>query len=138
MFNMKWLVIFSVIFAAPAFAAEQCETNFTKKGNFFKGSTFKTWANVEGVSTSDAYKKVYQYMAKDGWKLSPSDKELGIISASQEVSFGNGKSAPLNVVIEDDGGSTKISMNYSVSGGVTSPKKAVLKSFCETIASAKP
>lgn len=134
----KAILLLSCCVAFNAIAAEQCETNFTKEGSFFKGKTFKTWAEVEGVSSAEAFKKIYQQIAKDGWKISSSDKDLGIISAGQDVSYGNGKTAPLNVVVEESGVNSKISISYSISGGVSSPEKAVIESFCKTIAAAKP
>jgi hypothetical protein len=137
MIKSKAILFFSCCLALNVTAAEQCEANFTKEGSFFKGRTFKTWADVEGVSSTDAYRKVYQQIAKDGWKISSSDKELGIISAGQDVSYGNGKTAPLNVVVEESGSNSKISISYSISGGVSSPEKAVIDSFCKTIGAAK-
>jgi hypothetical protein len=59
---------------------------------------------------------------------------MGVISAAQDVSYGKGKTAPLNVVLEEDESKVKVSISYSLSGGVSSPKKAVIKSFCNTIA----
>lgn len=51
----KAILLLSCCVAFNAIAAEQCETNFTKEGSFFKGKTFKTWSEVEGVSSADAY-----------------------------------------------------------------------------------
>jgi hypothetical protein len=130
------LLILSIL-AMPAFAADQCETNFTTEGSFFKGKTFKTWAIVEGVSKENAFKEAYLHIAKDGWKISNSDKEIGSITASQDVSYGAGKTAPLNVIIEEAPSGAKISITYALSGGVASPEKAVMESFCKTIAAAK-
>lgn len=137
MIKSKAILLLSCFMAINAMAAEQCETNFTSQGSFFKGKTFKTWAEVEGVSSADAYKKIYQQVAKDGWKISSSDKDLGIISASQDVSYGKGKTAPLNIIVEESGSNSKVSISYSISGGVSSPEKAVVESFCKTIMAAK-
>ena len=116
----------------------QCKDNFTSEGSFFTGTTYKTWAEIGGLTTAEAYKKVYVQTVKDGWKITNSDKDIGIISAAQEVSFGNGKSAPLNIVVERGApGSTKISITFSLSGGLKSPESAVIESFCKLIGSAK-
>ncbi|BCD97747.1 hypothetical protein [Marinagarivorans cellulosilyticus] len=126
-----------VVTALPVFAADQCETNFTKEGGFFKGTTFKTWANIEGVTVGDAHSSVYRHIAKDGWNIVSSDKEAGVLTASQTVSYGKGKTAPLNIIFEPNAETgTRISLSYALSGGVSSPKKAVIESFCATIASA--
>jgi len=136
--NKILLIAIAGLFSANVAAAEQCEANFSEEGSFFSGKTFKTWADIKGTSYGKAYKKVYQHITKDGWKITSADKEMGIISASQDVSYGDGKTVPYNVVIEDNKPTIKISISYALSGGVISPTDAVLKSFCQTIASAKP
>ncbi len=135
----KYLLVAIALISVQAFSdTEQCKTNFTKEGSFLSGTTFKTWAEVEGVETADAFKKVYLQTVKDGWKITSSDKEMGIISAAQDVSYGNGKTAPLNIIVEKSStNGSKISITYSLSGGVKSPEKAVIESFCKTISSAK-
>jgi hypothetical protein len=139
MLRYKILACASLLISFQAFAdEEQCKTNFTKEGSFLSGTTYKTWAVVEGAEYSDAFKNVYLQVVKDGWKITNSDKEMGIISAAQDVSYGNGKTAPFNVVVEKESElNSKISITYSLSGGVKSPEKAVVDAFCKTIAAAK-
>lgn len=138
MLKSKYFLSAVAFLSLQVFAdAEQCKTNFTKEGSFFSGTTFKTWAEVEGVESAVAFKKVYLQTVKDGWKITSSDKEMGIISAAQDVSYGNGKTAPLNIIVEKSAtNGSKISITYSLSGGVKSPEKAVIESFCKTIGAA--
>ncbi len=118
--------------------ADQCTSNFSKEGGFFSGTTYKTWALFDNIKPSKAYKKVYLYTAKDGWQIIKSDKELGIISASQSVSYGEGKTVPLNIIVEESGtNGSKVSLTYTTSGGVSSPTDAVKKHFCLTLAEVK-
>lgn len=132
--DMKKLIAgIALLTFAGAASAQQCEENFTVDGGFLKGKTFKTWAEVEGVNSTDAYSKIYKHIVKDGWKIISSDKDIGVISAGQEVSYGEGKTAPLNVMVEESGDNVKVSLSYSISGGVTAGKGAVVKSFCQTI-----
>lgn len=123
-------------FAGVASAKPQCEENFTVNGSFFKGKTFKTWAEVDGTTPTDAYGNIYKQIVKDGWKIISSDKEIGVITAGQDVSYGEGNTAPLNVLVEDSGEKVKVSMSYAIGGGVSAGKGSVIKSFCETIAAA--
>jgi hypothetical protein len=138
---MKYKILsiaFISAIAASAFADEQCVTNFTSSGSFFKGKTFKTWADIDGVDSAEAYKKIYAHVVKDGWKINSSDKEMGVISAGTEVSYGNGKSAPFSIAVEKAGElKTKVSLAFSTSGGVSAAEKDIIKSFCGTIESAK-
>ena len=116
-------------------AGNQCENNFTEEGGFFSGSTYKTWATFDNVAPMKAYKSVYVYTVKDGWTITSADKDLGIISASQGVSYGQGKTVPLNIIIESAGDTgSKVSITYATTGGVTSPSDAVKKHFCLTLA----
>jgi len=61
------------------------------------------------------------------------DNSLGIISATQTVSYGQGKTVPMNVAMEPQGKNLKVSVTYALSGGVSSPVDAVRNEFCKTI-----
>lgn len=136
--NMKKLFVGIALLtvASAASAKPQCEANFTVDGGFFKGKTFKTWAEVDGVNSTDAYSKIYKHIVKDGWKIISSDKDIGVITAGQDVSYGEGNTAPLNVMVEEAGEKVKVSLSYAISGGVSAGKGAVVKSFCQTISAA--
>ncbi|MES2316139.1 MAG: hypothetical protein V4631_01475 [Pseudomonadota bacterium] len=110
--------------------------NFKSEGNFLTGRTYKTWAVVAGVRQGDAFSRALAFTVANGFTVTASDKEAGVISAAQTVSFGKGKTVPLGVIIQPDAGNLKISMNYATSGGVTSPEGAIKKHFCMTIAAA--
>ena len=132
---LLWMVLCAVLLSGVALAdSSQCGDNFTVEGSFFSGKTYKTWAEFPGVKADYAFKKVYVYTVKDGWNISQADKEIGVISASQVVSHGKGKTAPLNIVVEEKGAGSKVSMTYSTSGGVSSPDDAVKNHFCATLA----
>ncbi|MDR0716555.1 MAG: hypothetical protein LBF50_03955 [Azoarcus sp.] len=111
----------------------ECARNFTYDGSFMRGRTFKTNASVKGVKKDQAIQRAARYIANDGWQINNTDSNLGIISASQTVSYGNGKTAPLNVGIEPVQGGVKVSLSYSISGGVTSPVDAVQNFFCSVV-----
>lgn len=134
----KSVLTAALLLVSSTVYADQCKDNFSVEGSFFKGKTYTTEATISGVNVSRAYKKIYQLTVKEGWKILNADKEMGIISAAQDVSYGQGKTAPLNIVIEDlDKQSVQVSMTYTTSGGVTSPTDAVQDYFCKTIAVVK-
>jgi len=135
---MKKLGIIALVVSGLALNANaaDCESNLTVDGNFFKGKVYKTNAIVDG-DTATAFKNVYGFLVKDGWKISSSDKEIGNISAGQEVSYGAGKSAPLNVLVEAAPDSkVTVSVSFSTSGGTAASKETVTKQFCAIIAEA--
>ncbi|MAZ66374.1 MAG: hypothetical protein CMF25_04630 [Kangiellaceae bacterium] len=110
-----------------------CAQNFTYDGSFLAGRTFKTKDIVKGVNPKTAIKRAAKYTAEDGWNIANIDKEMGIISASQNVSFGDGKTAPLTISVDSSSGGSEVRMSYSISGGVTAPVDAVKDHFCATI-----
>ena len=129
-------MLFLMLISGEALAdSSQCEGNFTVEDSFFSGKTYKTWADFPNVKPDHAFKAVYIQTVKDGWKISQADKAMGVISASQTVSYGNGKTVPLNIVVEKSGTGSKVSMTYSTPGGVGSPDEAVKKDFCATLTS---
>lgn len=111
----------------------ECAKNFTVEGSFLSGKTFKTRANVAGIGQATALKRAAQFTAEDGWNIASVNESLGIISASQTVSYGNGKTAPLNISVSEADGGVAVSMTYALSGGVSSPETAVKEHFCKTI-----
>jgi hypothetical protein len=114
-----------------------CAQNFSYSGSFIAGRTYKTFAQVKGVTKETAMSRVAQFTVNDGWQVNSVDKDMGIISASQTVSYGEGKTAPLNMTFLPEAESVKLSINYSTSGGVSSPLEAIVDHFCKTIEAAR-
>lgn len=113
--------------------SRECVRNFKHEGSFFAGRTFKTTAFVKNVTQADAMKRAARYIAQNGFQINSSDQNLGIISASQSVSYGQGKTVPLNVSFEQEKGGVQMDFSYSTSGGVTSPVDAVQNFFCSVV-----
>lgn len=114
-----------------------CAQNFSYSGSFISGRTYKTHAHVSGVTKKTAMSRVAQFTANEGWKINSVDKDMGIISASQTVSYGGGKTAPLNISFLQEAERVKLSLNYSTSGGVSSPLEATVDHLCKTVEAAK-
>lgn len=114
----------------------ECAQNFSYTGSFLSGRTYKTYAHIKGVEQKTAMSRVAQFTANDGWNINSVDKELGIISASQTVSYGDGKTAPLNISFLQNTDDLKLSLSYSTSGGVSSPLDAIVDHFCKTVEAA--
>jgi hypothetical protein len=112
----------------------ECAKNFTYDGSFFAGRTFKTHQFVAGVSKNNAMARAARFLAVEGYSITSSDKEMGLISASQTVSYGKGKTVPLNVSILPKGKGVDVSTTFAISGGLTVPVNSVKDTFCEIIA----
>jgi hypothetical protein len=100
---------------------------------FFAGRTFKTHDFVENISKLTAVEKAAKELAKQGWAVTNTDKDLGIIGASQTVSYGEGKTAPLSVVIDAKNKGVDISITFSISGGLSTDVNSVKDSFCDVV-----
>ncbi len=111
----------------------ECAQNFTYDGSFLAGRTYKSNVFIKGVSKNTAMQRAARYTINDGWSITNTDQNLGIISASQTVSFGQGKTVPLNIGIERKNNGVNVSMSYSTSGGVTSPLESIKNHFCSTM-----
>jgi hypothetical protein len=114
-------------------AAQDCQKNFQSSGNLLTGKTYKTWAVVPGVKPADAFPRAMAFTVENGFTVISSDAQAGVISAAQSVSYGQGKSVPLNLTLRAEGDGTRIGLQYATSGGVMSPEDAIRKHFCLTI-----
>ncbi len=113
--------------------SRECAKNFTYNGSFLAGRTYKTHVFIPKVSKKIAMERAARYTINDGWQITNTDENLGIISASQTVSFGKGKTVPLNIGVEPKNAGVEVTMTYSTSGGVTSPLESIKNHFCSTI-----
>lgn len=126
-----------------------CEKNFAVKDGFFGKKIYRTWQDLLDLSQMMIYRRAYEYLVKDGWVINLMDKELWVISASQaeELSGGEGKAANLNILVENAGnyfggipsgrgtpGAYRITMTFSVPGGLHADEGQVRKYFCAALA----
>jgi hypothetical protein len=115
----------------------QCIDNYTKEGSFFSGRTFKTWAVYPKTPSAAAFKKVYAKIVTDGFKVTQADKDLGVIAAQQDVNGGNGKTIPVNVLIEDQGGGSKVSVTVITTSGLSVGEAGLQKGLCDIMNAAE-
>ncbi len=111
----------------------KCAKNLTYNGSFLMGRTYKTHVFIKNVSQKVAMKRAVRYTVNDGWSITNTDNELGMISASQSVSYGQGTVAPLNIGIEYKSAGVNVSIAYSTPGGTLSPLESIKNHFCSTI-----
>ena len=133
---IRQLACVFLLAAATAACAEPCNDNFTAEGSVFTGKTYKSWAVLPGVRPQDAFTRSYAFTAENGFTVLSSNKEAGVISAAQSVSYGKGKSVPLTVTLRAEGDGTRIAISYATSGGLVSPEDAIRRHFCMTMAAA--
>ena len=107
-----------------------CASHFTQTGSLFSGKKSSTWLDLAGVSKSDAYSRLLISLNKDGWAVQQQDKDAGIINATQQVSFGNGAKAPLNVIVESADAGSKATITFSTAAGQAASKDTMQTKMC--------
>jgi len=113
-----------------------CAKHFVKSGSFFSGYQYKSYGDFNKTSEKAAYKAVFQHLASKGWNITNSDNTAGIITATQDVISGHGKTVPLNVMVRNNGKRVvRVETNFSTSGGVVASSDAVLETFCGILGS---
>lgn len=123
----------------------QCETSFTVKEGLFNRKVYKALQDYPIVPIQAIYRRAYKSLVKDGWIINLTDKEGGVISASQlEGSAGEGgKVATLNVFIENAGkygsllGNVRVSVIFSVPGALQADEHMVRMALCSLLADIK-
>jgi hypothetical protein len=79
-----------------------------------------------------AFKKTYTTVVKHGYQITQSDKETGIISAAQQVSYSSGgKTAPFNLIVEAAGNGSSVSFSFATAGGLMASADTVRDEFCK-------
>jgi hypothetical protein len=141
-----WTILLGLVALAvtvrPAWADESaagtdCAGHFTIEGNFLSGKKYTTWAEFAAVSKADAYSRIYATIAKDGWNITSSDKDGGVISASQSVMGGKGATAPMTIVVEAAaGGGSKATATFRIGGGQMTKEASVKEKLCAYLRSA--
>jgi hypothetical protein len=138
--NVRYIAV--LVFATACMAARAqdtapkdtrpCVSNFTVDGSFFKGTAYKTWQEHDGVTYDTAFRKVAQAVAANGWGTVTSNKDTGIVSASQAVTMGKGSVAPLNVIVQEKSSKTvRIEVNFNTGPGQKASEDVARDGLCK-------
>ncbi len=112
-----------------------CATNFASEGSFFSGTRLTTFEEFPKKTLPGAFDSLLQAIAASGYQIVSSSKEAGLISANQTVSYGQGKTAPLNFVIKKIVPSgVRVDISFSMSGGVSTSTEGAQREFCKLLA----
>lgn len=113
-----------------------CVANFSTDGGFWAGKQFKTFEDFSSISKANAFDGVITTITSNGYQVVNANKELGIISANQTVSFGHGKTVPLNTVVKNNNsGGVRVELSFSLSGGLITSSDSVQEEFCKILSS---
>ncbi|GAB3381382.1 hypothetical protein GCM10027432_08830 [Lysobacter fragariae] len=111
-----------------------CQANYKQEGSFFGGRSFSTFDVLPGVSRDVAFKRVYTELMKSGFKVTSSDKGMGVLTAEYVATHNGGSvSLPVNVVIEPEGKSVKVNISKTTPGGYATSEDFQIKQMCAII-----
>lgn len=114
-------------------ASEQCQSNFVKEGGFLKGTTYRSHADYSGTDRGAVFEKAAQSLAADGWQMTNTNRDIGLITAIQQ-SVDGGRSGTLSTVVKQEGaGTVRTEMSFSLGPGMKAPDNAVRDSFCKVL-----
>lgn len=111
-----------------------CATNFSTEGSFWSGTRYSTFEEYPKKTVTGAFDALLRSVAANGYQINSTNKESGTISASQTVSYGQGKTAPLNFVVQKSAQGVRVDASFSTSGGVSAAAEDVKKGFCKLMA----
>jgi hypothetical protein len=122
---------------APQDDKRECMKNFTEEGSFFKGKTYKTWQEYKDGKYENVFRRVAQAVAENNWGTVNANKDLGIITAGQAVTMGEGSVAPLNVIVKEKaGGLIRVEANFGTAGGQKAATNTVRTELCKLVEAA--
>ena len=118
-------------------AERPCVANFSKKGGFIIGTTLKTFQEFPSAKKDAAFTKILQSIAIEGFQITASDRESGLVSASKiihEVLSGKPKNATLNATLTAiEKGGVRVDLTGLAPSGTKLLDKEVLKTFCNIL-----
>ncbi len=117
--------------------ARECAKNFTYNGGSLKGTVFRTHEILSGIDKYKALKNTANYIVLEGWSITNTDDELGILSATDKGVLGERNAAPLNISFTPNDEGLSVVVSFATAAVSSSPADRVMNSFCDMIASAR-
>lgn len=113
-----------------------CIAHFTNSGGFWQGQDYRTYEDFPHVSKNAAFERVGAAIASDGFQIVNSNKDAGIISASQPVSGSRkSKTVPINAIVtRGPSGGSRVELVITLSTGLVTSADAWQTKFCKYLA----
>jgi hypothetical protein len=119
---------------APAVVDNRpCAVNYTQKGTIWTSREFRTFEEFPSVPQGQAFELLASEFVSKGMTVSQLNKELGIITASPSVRFGDGETVPVNLLVKKlPSGGSRIEMVFLVGMGMM-VMKSPREEFCKLV-----
>jgi hypothetical protein len=134
----RWLLLWvtvSVLTTGAVHGGRECQDNFSERGDWNSGKSFRSFVEVQGDLTK-AFQGVGRVIAAEGFAGISASKDLGVVSAYQDD---NGKHSPINAVItEPKPGHVRVEVVFQLAPGLRAPTAAVKDELCKVLEAALP
>ncbi|OEZ01435.1 MULTISPECIES: hypothetical protein [Stenotrophomonas] len=137
---MKCTPLFAVLLlaaAAPAFAADTCESSFLKKGNPLKGTNFTASVSHPGLTVPSAIGQMRVIAKNANMDVIDEDVASGSMLI-EEPQTGMHKNLPLIVSATNEGGTGTVGLLLKVNPGAFASTDGVKKAMCDLLTQVKP
>ena len=124
---------------ANATDSRPCIANFSMEGSFWSGRTVKSFQEYPNSSKVPAFAYLVTKLASIGYKINSSDKDVGLVSASYEVGFGQGATTNMNAMVtEHNPTGVRVDLTFTAAGGVAFGLDDIHKEFCSILEGVPP
>lgn len=131
--SFSFLMLLAV--SSPILAGE-CEDNFTKSGNPFKGTNFSSTVSVPNLSVKDGLGQMRAIMIKEKMDVLTEDAETGTMLVEQR-SVGMTRPIPTIITVSADGGNASIEMTVKTEKGMVAKADQMKPYMCNLLAQLK-
>ena len=134
---MQKTILASLLLAlsSPIFAGE-CEDNYTKSGNMFKGNVYNSSVSVANLSIKDGMGQIRGIMISEKMDVITEDAESGIILVEQR---GTSSTRPIPVIVtfSAEGTTAKVEMTVKPDKGVFAKADEIKTFICKLLVQLK-
>lgn len=132
----KYLFLGLVFFASIPVWAAQCETNFSKSGNPFKGTNYVSSVSVPNLSVKDGMGQMRGIMIEEKMDVITEDVESGTMLVEQRSS-GMTRPIPTIITVNSSNGSATIEMMVKTEKGMFAKADEMRPYICNLLAKVK-
>jgi len=120
--------------STPPLTIRPCAANLTMSGSFFSGRTVKSFQEYPNSSKSQVFTYLISKLSSIGYKVSASDRESGLISASYQVSLGKGETTTMNAVVTPlSPAGVRVDLTFTTGGMVSFSLEDAKREFCSIL-----
>ena len=127
----RWLPGVLLLFSG-AVSAGQCEENFGKDGNAFKGTRFFSRVSVPQLSAPHALGQMRGILLAEKMQVITEDSEGGTLLAEQPAT-GTTRAIPTIVTVTEEGGDARVELAVKTDKGVFAKQENIKSYMCELL-----